>query len=97
MKKNSDLRLFIDYKDRNAIIIKNCCFLLLIIEILNYLNDVNYFTKFNLKIFIITFVLNEIINKKRRFERDIILSNDEVYFSNSLIHRQRFKFILTKD
>ena len=48
-KKNEKLRLCINYRNLNAIIIKNHHLLSFIIEILNYLCDVKRFTKLNLK------------------------------------------------
>ena len=48
LKKN-ELRLYINYKKLNAIIIKNRYLLFLIIKTLNYLYDVKTFTKLNLK------------------------------------------------
>ena len=48
-KKNDELRLYIDYRDLNAIIIKNHHFLSLIFETLNRLCESKIFTKLNLK------------------------------------------------
>ena len=48
-KKNNELRLYVDYRDLNAIIIKNRHFLLLIFETLNRLCESKIFTKLNLK------------------------------------------------
>ena len=48
-KKGGELRLCMNYKNLNTIIIKNRSFLLFIIEILNYLCEVKHFIKLNLK------------------------------------------------
>ena len=48
-KKDEKLRLCVNYKNLNAIIIKNRHLLSFIIETLNYLCDVKRFIKLNLK------------------------------------------------
>ena len=48
-KKNNELRLYMNYKKLNAIIIKNRHSLFLIIKTLNRLCDVKVFIKLNLK------------------------------------------------
>ena len=48
-KKNNELRLYMNYKKLNAIIIKNRYSLFLITKTLNYLCDVKIFIKLNLK------------------------------------------------
>ena len=48
-KKDNKLRLYIDYRDLNAIIIKNRHSLSLIFETLNRLYESKIFTKLNLK------------------------------------------------
>ena len=48
-KKNDSLRLCVNYRDLNVVIIKNKCFLFLIKKTLDRLMNVIYFTKFNLK------------------------------------------------
>ena len=48
-KKNNELRLCVDYRDLNAIIIKNRHSLSLISETLNRLCESKIFTKLNLK------------------------------------------------
>ena len=48
-KKNNELRLYVDYRDLNAIIIKNRHSLSLIFETLNRLYELKIFTKLNLK------------------------------------------------
>ena len=48
-KKNNNLRLYINYRDLNVIIIKNKCFFSLIEKTFNRLINVAYFTKLNLK------------------------------------------------
>ena len=47
-KKNSDLRLCIDYQSLNEITIKNKHFLLLIQTFLHFLIKVSFFTKFDI-------------------------------------------------
>jgi len=48
-KNNKSLRLCVDYRDLNAITIKNRCSFSLIKKTLNRLVSVAYFTKLNLK------------------------------------------------
>ena len=48
-KKNNNLRLYIDYKKLNALIIKNKCSFLLINETLNRFVSVVYFIKLDFK------------------------------------------------
>ncbi len=48
-KKNDELRLCVNYRDLNAITIKNRYLLSLIIKTLNYLNEFKCFIKLNLK------------------------------------------------
>ncbi len=48
-KKNDELRLCVNYRDLNAITIKNRYLLSLIIKTLNRLNESKYFIKLNLK------------------------------------------------
>ena len=48
-KKNNELRLYIDYRDLNAMIIKNYHSLSLISETLNRLYESKIFTKLNFK------------------------------------------------
>ena len=48
-KKNNKLRFYIDYRDLNAIIIKNRYFFSLIFETLNRLCESKIFIKLNLK------------------------------------------------
>ena len=48
-KKDDELRLYVDYRDLNAIIIKNRHSLSLISETLNRLYESKIFTKLNLK------------------------------------------------
>jgi len=49
LKSDNSLRLCINYRNLNIIIIKNKCFLFLIKKMLNRLIDVVYFTKLNFK------------------------------------------------
>ena len=49
LKKNNDLRLYIDYRELNKVTIKNRYSLSLISKTLNRLNKVKKFTKLNLK------------------------------------------------
>ena len=48
-KKNNELRLYVDYRDLNTIIIKNRYFFSLIFETLNRLCELKIFIKLNLK------------------------------------------------
>ena len=48
-KKNDELRLYINYKKLNTMIIKNRHLLFLIMKTLNRLYDIKVFTKLNLK------------------------------------------------
>ena len=48
-KKNNSLRLCVNYRNLNIIIIKNKCFLFLIKKTFDRLINVAYFTKLNLK------------------------------------------------
>ena len=48
-KKNKNFRFCVDYRDLNAITIKNRHFLFFIDETLNCLIDAHYFTKLNFK------------------------------------------------
>ena len=48
-KKNNELRLYIDYRDLNTIIVKNRHFLFLIFETLNRLCELKIFIKLNFK------------------------------------------------
>ncbi len=48
-KKNDELRLCVNYRDLNAITIKNHHLLFLIIKTLNRLNEFKCFIKLNLK------------------------------------------------
>ena len=49
LKNNKSLRLYINYRDLNAIILKNRYFFFIIKKTLNRLIDTVYFTKLNLK------------------------------------------------
>ena len=48
-KKNNELRLYVDYRDLNVIIIKNRHLLFLIFETLNRLCESKVFIKLNFK------------------------------------------------
>ena len=48
-KKDERFRLCVDYRNLNAVIVKNRHLLLLITKILNRLNDFKWFIKFNFK------------------------------------------------
>ena len=48
-KKNNELRFYVDYRDLNAIIIKNRYLFFLIFETLNRLYELKIFIKLNLK------------------------------------------------
>ena len=49
LKKNNELRLYVDYHNLNTIIIKNRHFFSLIFETLNRLCELKVFIKLNLK------------------------------------------------
>ncbi len=49
LKKNETLRSCIDYQELNIIILKNKCFFSLINEFLNYLENIMFFIKLNIK------------------------------------------------
>ena len=49
LKKGEKLRLYMNYKSLNAIIIKNCHFLSFITKMLNCLCEIKRFVKLNLK------------------------------------------------
>ena len=49
LKKNNELRFCVDYRDLNAIIIKNRYSFFLIFETLNRLYELKIFIKLNLK------------------------------------------------
>jgi len=49
LKNEEDLHLYIDYRDLNKIIVKNCYSLSLISKTLNHLSKVKMFIKLNLK------------------------------------------------
>lgn len=49
LKKDDQLQLCVDYYELNVVIVKNCYSLLLIDEIINYLNETKIFTKINIK------------------------------------------------
>ncbi|RAH40796.1 uncharacterized protein BO95DRAFT_374661, partial [Aspergillus brunneoviolaceus CBS 621.78] len=48
LKKNKDLRLYINYRRFNKILIKNYYFLFLILEILNKIIEAKYFFKLDI-------------------------------------------------
>ena len=49
LKKNNELRFYVDYRDLNKKIVKNRFFLSLISETLNRLYDLKIFIKLNFK------------------------------------------------
>ncbi|RAH62534.1 hypothetical protein BO85DRAFT_361585, partial [Aspergillus piperis CBS 112811] len=49
IKKNSNLCLYINYKNLNKISIKNYYFLFIILEIFDSVSDSKYFLKINIK------------------------------------------------
>ena len=75
LKKNNELRFYINYRVLNAIIIKNRYLFSLIFETLNRLYESKVFINWILKMFIIDFALKSTTNKRRRFEFVIIISN----------------------
>ena len=48
-KKDGSLRLYVDYRGLNSIIVKNCYLLLLITEIIDRVTRAKYFSKIDLK------------------------------------------------
>ena len=75
LKKNNELRLYVDYRGLNAIIIKNRYLLFLIFETLNRLCELKIFIKLNLKNAYHRFILRSTMNEKRRFELIMIILN----------------------
>ena len=67
-KKDGKLRLCMNYKSLNTIIIKNCHFLLLITKTLNRLCEIKHFIKLNLKNVYHRIRIKK-TNEKRRFAR----------------------------
>ena len=49
IKKNDDLRLYVDYRDLNVITVKNRYFISLIKQMLNRLMKTTIFTKLNIR------------------------------------------------
>ena len=74
LKKN-ELRLYINYKKLNAIIIKNRYLLFLIIKTLSRLFEIKIFIKLSLKNVYYKIRIKKTINKRLRFEFIIIISN----------------------
>ena len=81
-KKNNNFRLCVDYRNLNAIIIKNRHSLFLIIEILNRLCDVVLFIKLNFIHIYYRIRIKKKMNKKQFFARDTNISNIKLYFLN---------------
>ena len=74
-KINNVLRLYIDYKKINEIIIKNNYLLLLFSKILKRFIYIKYFIKIIFAMYIIKYEFEKIINKKSFFKLVIINLN----------------------
>ena len=74
-KSNNEFRLCVDYKNFNAITLKNKFFLFFIEFFLIVLLTQNILQNSILKMFIIKFELKQKTNKKLFFERDINFLN----------------------
>jgi hypothetical protein len=70
-KKDKILKLYIDYRSLNKIIIKDRCSLPLINKTLDRLIGVAHYTKLNLKDAYYRIWIKKATNKRRRFERVI--------------------------
>ena len=74
-KKDERLRLCINYKDLNAIIIKNCHFLSFITKTLNRLYKIKRFVKLNLKNAYHRIRIKKMTNERRRSARAMNILN----------------------
>ena len=74
-KKDEELRLCVNYKNLNAIIIKNCHSLSLITKTLNRLCGIKRFIKLNLKNVYHQIGIKKVINERRRFARAMNILN----------------------
>ena len=81
-KKNERLRLCINYKNLNTIIIKNYHFLSLITKTLNRLYEIKCFIKLNLKNAYHRIQIKKMKNERRRFARAINILNIKSYHLN---------------
>ena len=95
-KKSKELHLCINYKDLNAIIIKNRHSLPFITKTLNRLYEIKRFSKPNLKNFYHRIRIKKMINERRRSPRVMNIVNIKSCHLNWQIHRSLFKFILIK-
>ena len=74
-KKNEEFCLCVDYRNLNAIIVKNQHSLSLITKTLNCLTDFKQFINLILRMFITEFALNAITNEKQLFARATSILN----------------------
>ena len=95
-KKSEELRLCVNYKSLNTIIIKNCHFLSPITKTLNRFYEVKRFITLNLKNVYHRIRIKKMTNEKRRFARVINILNIRVCYLNWQMHRLLFKSILIK-
>ena len=80
IKKNENLRLCVDYKNLNNIIIKNRYFLFLINENLNRLNKTTIYNQFDLIVAYHRIKIKKKTNEKQFFAFVIIISNIRCFF-----------------
>ena len=95
-KKDEKLRLYVNYKNLNTIIIKNCHFLLFITKTLNRLYKIKRFINLNLKNVYYRIRIKKMMNEKRYSARIINILNIRLCHLNWSMHRLLFKFILIK-
>ncbi len=92
-KKTNDLRLCVDYRELNAIIVKNRYSLSFINETFNRIVDVKYFIKLDIIVIYNKLRIKKKTNEKLRFAFVMICMNIKSYRSNLQMHRRRFKHI----
>ena len=80
LKSNSNFNLYIDYYNLNIITIKNKYFLFFIKETLDYLIDIAYFTKLNLKTLTIKSIFIKKTNRRQSFRYNIFTSSIQYYY-----------------
>jgi len=80
LKSNSNFKLYIDYYNLNIITIKNKYFLFFIKETLDYLIDIAYFTKLNLKTLTIKSIFIKKTNRRQSFRYNIFTSSIQYYY-----------------
>jgi hypothetical protein len=86
------LRLCVDYRELNEIIIKNRYYFLFINETFNHIVNVKYFIKFNIIATYNKLRIKKKMNEKLRFARVTKCTKTKSYRSNLQMHRQRFKY-----